>query len=328
MSGAEAILGVISAGAGLLSLSIQLGESAVKLKAFCSRINTAPETVEQLVYDLETLGLTLQQLDHHRQDDRDSSALLARCIDRCREHAATIASTIEKMERHLTRNNRIGKLYIALKDPDIKALFNELQQAESSLQLAVFMYYKAEDVRRTEAQHNELLSQGAAHAGALRKLEDVLQDNNAQVIQRIESMLQLQQGLPMSTKCQYLIPATLNSWRQDALVDRKRGESAHRQARMSNPSWVLHFRFPTWFSSRVWTIAMRAATSGWDVNIRVFTQRPSAWPLFYHCESGRLDKVQQVLGCKQASIYDVDPFGLLPIHVSVLTTDISYDGTD
>jgi len=48
MSGAEAILGVVSAGAGLLSLAIQLGESAQKLKSFTDSMRNAPVTLRDL----------------------------------------------------------------------------------------------------------------------------------------------------------------------------------------------------------------------------------------------------------------------------------------
>ena len=63
------VLGVVAGGAGLLSLSIQLLESAKKLKNFNDSVRNAPERLVTLGFELETLSLMLQQLEAHRQRD-------------------------------------------------------------------------------------------------------------------------------------------------------------------------------------------------------------------------------------------------------------------
>lgn len=60
MSGVEAILGAASAGAGLLSLGIQLCEEAMKLRRLYHTAKNAPEVLARLAFDLETMGMALQ----------------------------------------------------------------------------------------------------------------------------------------------------------------------------------------------------------------------------------------------------------------------------
>jgi hypothetical protein len=52
MSGVEAIVGLAASGAGLLSLGIQLGESAMKLRKAYGMVTDAPKTVSKLIFSL------------------------------------------------------------------------------------------------------------------------------------------------------------------------------------------------------------------------------------------------------------------------------------
>ena len=52
MSRVEIILGVAAGGAGLMSLSIQLAESAVKLRRVYHSMRNAPETLKDVVDEI------------------------------------------------------------------------------------------------------------------------------------------------------------------------------------------------------------------------------------------------------------------------------------
>ena len=56
MSGAEVILGVVAGGAGLASLSIQLAESAVKLKRLYHSMRNAPETLKEIADEIKLMS--------------------------------------------------------------------------------------------------------------------------------------------------------------------------------------------------------------------------------------------------------------------------------
>lgn len=134
------LLGVISGAGGLASLSMQLLESAKKLKQMYDSSKNAPETIEDLVFDLETMSLALRELERHRQHDSHNVQLLDRCIDKCRRSTAKIQELVEKMERYLTRFRGVGRMYTAFKEQDAEKLLHDLEQAKGSLSLAYQIY--------------------------------------------------------------------------------------------------------------------------------------------------------------------------------------------
>src|ERR1700733_3778642 len=158
MSGVEAILGMAASGAGLVSLGIQLGESAVKLRRIYHAAKDAPRTVSRLVFGLETMAMALQELELHRQQNSHSGALLARCITECQQSTAEIQHLVDQVDGHLAKHARIsGKVYAAFKERDMKELLDDLEKAKSSLELA-YMMYLAEEQRRRDRPHGSTLS--------------------------------------------------------------------------------------------------------------------------------------------------------------------------
>ena len=98
MSGIEAVFGVVASGAGLISLSIQLAENAVKLKRIYDAAKDAPRAISSLVTDLETMAMALRQIEQHRQQGYSAEALLTRCITGCKRSVAEIQRLVDKME--------------------------------------------------------------------------------------------------------------------------------------------------------------------------------------------------------------------------------------
>jgi hypothetical protein len=187
MSGAEAIFGVISGGAGLLSLGIQLSESAVKLKRIFYAAKNAPQTISRHVFSLETMALALQELEQHRRHDAHSGALLARCIMAYRESTFQIQQLLDKMEHYMTAYDRVGgKLYTVYKDREVKELFEDVERAKSSLELA-YMIYLAAEQRRRDQTHRDTLAQ---HNTLLSGLQAQVLTGNADISQRLTGLLQ------------------------------------------------------------------------------------------------------------------------------------------
>lgn len=157
MSGAEAIFGVVSGGAGLASLAIQLGDCAVKLKRVYYAAKSAPRTIERLIFGLETMAMALSELEQHRQRHIHDGALLFRCITECQHSTTDIQRLVDKMERYMTSYGKVGRMYTVFHERDVKELLDELERAKSSLELAYMMYLAAEQ-RRREQEHGILLN--------------------------------------------------------------------------------------------------------------------------------------------------------------------------
>ena len=131
----------VASGAGLVSLAIQLLESSQKLKGLYNASRNAPKTIEDLCFELETLSLQLRDLERHRRLDRfDTSEVLDRCIGVCQQRVMRVRDVVDAMVRYMRRSNTFGGVYTAFKEPEMRKLMVELEQAKSSLSWAYISY--------------------------------------------------------------------------------------------------------------------------------------------------------------------------------------------
>jgi hypothetical protein len=134
------IFGAVASGARLVSLSMQLLESAQKLKGFYDSARDAPETLEYLYHDLETMSLALQQFERYRQSDISGNELLQRCIVTCERSVRSITTAADKVDRLIHRARFAGRVYMGFKEPEVKRLLQEMEHAKSSMSLAYMGY--------------------------------------------------------------------------------------------------------------------------------------------------------------------------------------------
>lgn len=134
------IIGVVSGGASLVSIALQLGESAVKLKRFYHRVKDAQLNLADVAEDLEVISLSLCNLEKHTQYGGHDTTLLDRCARRFKEKADAIELLVSKLEARVNRFNMIGKVYLVLSQPETLGLLNELERVKSSLMIALQIY--------------------------------------------------------------------------------------------------------------------------------------------------------------------------------------------
>lgn len=159
MSGIEAVFGVVTGGAGLVSLGLQLGDSAKRLKKMYNTVKDAPKALETLSFELETMALSLQLLDqqHQRLGSNSMEIVFARCLAMSQERTQVIQQIVDKMTRHMENHSRLrGKLYFAFKDQDVERLLCRLEKVKSSLQMAYAMYQN-EVAHEILARHSQIL---------------------------------------------------------------------------------------------------------------------------------------------------------------------------
>lgn len=285
MSGAEAILGVVAGGAGLLSLAIQLCESARKLNSIRHSIRGAPESLRDLAFDLETMALSLEHIERFRQHDQDSAALIIRCADRCRRSTAKIQEVVDAMERYICRHSALGRAYVAIKERDTDKLLSELDQAKSSLQLALMMYNMEEQARQSQAQRDLLASQHSQ----LSSLHALLRESPTISIARLEEA-----GDVVETECY------ISSLSDNKTLSTRRTRAVRRTQRS------FRISLPNWATSLVWDLAMTQTQRGWDLSLRTYNARPRGSEIFMLCLKGDLAGMQRLIASGSASLFDVD----------------------
>ena len=319
MSGVEAILGMAASGAGLVSLGIQLGESAVKLRRIYHAAKDAPRTVSRLVFGLETMAMALQELELHRQQNSHSRALLARCITECQQSTAEIQQLVDKVDGHLAKHARIsGKVYAAFKERDMKELLDDLEKAKSSLELA-YMMYLAEEQRRRDRAHGSTLS---LHGALLQGLQAQVSAGNASISQQLTLLTQFstsqQQPHMAISETQTTTASELISARSPDFDTAENSDGLERAGQCNRPLPVRRvkrkngktrfrasFRLPAWLCRHVWEFTVTHAQCRWSMHLRTYNIAPDNSLIFRYCYSGDLAKVRRLIESGEATPLDV-----------------------
>jgi hypothetical protein len=316
MSGAEAILGVISGGVGLVSLGIQLSESAVKLKRIFSTAKNAPQTISRHIFSLETMAIALQELERHRRHDAHSGALLARCIMECRESTFQIQQLVDKMEHYMTAYDRVGgKLYTVYKEREVKELFEDLERAKSSLELAYMIYLAAEQRRRDQA-HSDTL---ALHNTLLSGLQAQVLAGNADISQRLTGLLQ---SLTVPQQAQLVVSDSHTAIASEPMltgeVEINMGETSSsrdhlkqcrrplpvRQVQRKNSKAHIRIRLPSRLCSYIWEFAITSAQSRRSIHLYTYNIVPQNSLIFRYCELGDVAAMQRLITSGEGSLLD------------------------
>lgn len=114
------MLGLVSGGAGIASLSAQLLTSAQALKRFFADAKNAPAHLKALAFDIETMGMILKELDFQPvQCQGIAITLLDRCVSSVRSEVRVIERYVQRLNSRLKRHRLSGRLWAAFEDPEI-----------------------------------------------------------------------------------------------------------------------------------------------------------------------------------------------------------------
>ncbi|OAP63344.1 hypothetical protein AYL99_02571 [Fonsecaea erecta] len=290
MSGVEAVFGIAASGAGLLSLGIQLMESAAMLKKIYHAARDAPRIIATLQFSLETMALALRQLEQRRQQRTASDTLLARCIVECELHTAEIQELINKMDERLSKDFKLGgRLYAVFKQRDVKELLDGLEKAKSSLELA-YMMYLGEEQRRRDQVHTDML---ALHGTLIDGLHAQVSAGNASLAQQLMLLGQSSVSSPQHRSA--IIPS----------AQANTTSTANRVRRKNNkPCFRAALRFPSWLTTRIFHFAVIQAQGGWSIHLRTFNHVPDGSLIFRYCAGGDVKGMKSLFKSGMATPLD------------------------
>lgn len=143
MSGLEAIFGVVTGGAGLVSLGMQLTDSARKLRRFYQTAKNAPKALNELSETMDTMVTLLHLINQYQglqaqtPTQNLTQVVISRCVAECERCSDDVTKVLDKMQSHMDKRERLrGRLYFAFEEQDIKELSDRLEKAKGSLTLA------------------------------------------------------------------------------------------------------------------------------------------------------------------------------------------------
>lgn len=315
----------------MISLAVQLGESAVKLKRIYGAAKSAPRNVARLVFDLETMALALQELEQHRQRKNHSGALLARCIMACQQSTAKVQQMVNQIERYMENHSSVsGKVYTAFREREVKELLDDLERAKSSLELSYMMYLAEEQRRRSQVNDNALAQQ----ASALNDLQSQVAVVNTTTSQHLKlcpqssappPQLQLVTSETYTTTVSesvllrgYGLDTAKSSNGNDHVNGRTDFLSAkHIRRRRSKMRFQASFSLPTWLCTRVWDVAVITAQCRWSMHLRTYNIVPEDSLIFRYCECGNIAGVKRLIENGVGTPLDVSHHGWTLLDVSL-----------
>jgi hypothetical protein len=311
MSGIEASLGVAAGGAGLLSLALQLGETAVKLKRIFFSLKNAPRTVSRLVFDLETMALTLHTLEQYRQQDIHGGTLLARCITECQERTSEIQHLVGKMDQCMTKHEKFGgRVYTAFKEREVKELLSELDRAKSSLELACAMFFATRQMQRDEA-YISILNQ---HGTLLSSLQAEISSGNANTSQQSPLLLQPETTSYPRLRTTPEMQMITNIERNTTGIFRNNEHAsppdhsplAKKAGRKNDKDLkLIDLKLRSWFGHRIWEFTVRKAYCRWSMHLSTYNVVPGDSMIFHYAEVGDIVGIQRLIERGEGSLLDV-----------------------
>lgn len=310
MSGAEVVLGVVAGGAGLMSLSIQLAESSMKLTRAYHSMRNAPEAMKDVAHEIEIMSLSLKYLERHRQFAAHGADLLDRCIKKCRKHTGEIQHLVDKIVRRIGKTALPGALYAVYKVSDLEQFLRDLGRARAALHLAVELYHWEEQDRRWLFQQ----ARDDRHVQQVGLAQQTQHQQHYAVIQRLDlvlARLQSSGSSPIKAEASSLgagqVPGTSNTLvNTDYLKKHRSDDPEMRRVYRTN------FKLPSWFASfcsRVWDMAFFDADRGWDTCLRTYYERPYETEAFALARRGDIDGIKRLVQQGEASFLDVTPEG-------------------
>ena len=299
MSGVEAVLGVASAGAGLLSLAVQLGDSIQKLKAFRDSVQSSSETIRALIFDLETMALCLDQLERYRSQDQRQFELVSRCLERCSTALGKIRKAIGKLQTLTARYSRLAKFYAAFKEPETAKLLIELEQAKSSLSVSLVMFYSEQQANHNEMQRGIMQQQSTQ----LDLIWTGIQANNFAVSQISKRSAEHTHS---ASSHGGVLPRRSSYGRTPNYETYEEAQHDPRLTKRKHPRQkTVAICFPRWLCSQVWNVSAIQARAGWDLKLRTYLVRHPNSEIFRRCIAGDVKAVQKMISHREASIRDV-----------------------
>jgi hypothetical protein len=264
--------GVAAGAFGVVSLSIQLAESAQKVKSFYDNVKNAPPKLTDLLDEIEEMSDLIKKLElQHQFTGVDGSPLMDRCIESSRKAVQSFATFSSELETRVQRRKLSGGIRFALSQEEIVRMLNRVERAKGALTLAYVQYQSA--------------LQQKQHESMIRSLQALALGQDA-IVQLVNPAFAVQNTI---------------AWDSYAI-------SAHMRI-LAHDKQVFAARTPSWLSTTIWQLALDRAISGWQFSMRAYGVMPASASILLACRAGDAVEMQRLFDTCAASPFDQDEHG-------------------
>ncbi|KAK8878802.1 ankyrin repeat-containing protein [Apiospora arundinis] len=328
-------LGAVASGIAVTQLGVAAGGTVLKLKKLFDQVNDAPETISDLIEHIEMVYPSVW--DFERQCSQVAlptmlwdSTRAVESLAYCRRALKRLSDVVDALAAQIASRRGFRQKLVALKvvfkKDELKRLENQLRNSLEVLQFAQGAYIRALLI----ATPNILIT---------KLLQQPLQ---LQVPTALETFEDQTSSLPSS--CQ------AGEVSKPRAVSRTKRRNNSRIIKTWYPcsslgalsihtdpnDFYLEFKPPLWLAGLAssFSLYMSKYRSEWDVQFRLYSERPNADPVFCTAHDGDIAGLQSMFDQRTASPFDRDEGGwtllhytLRPCHVKAtkLLTDMGVD---
>jgi hypothetical protein len=261
---------------GVVSLSIQLGESIQKVKSFLADFKQASPRLAELVEEIGETHSLMKELEHQtKMTGAVTNPLICRCIGSSRRAVEYFAQVTSELEIYGKRHKMRGALKFALSQHELTRMLNRMERAKGLLVTACTQHLGAVQQQRYDTM--------------IRGIERLASGQN-DILQRMETTSIAQPPEYTTTVARMGCGRRLKR--------------------------IFEVRTPEWMNNKIWELALDRSICGWQFTMRTYGVIPQNAPIIRACQNGNTVAMQRMFDTGAASPFDQTPEGLGLVSVS------------
>ncbi|KAF7859741.1 hypothetical protein EAF04_008820 [Stromatinia cepivora] len=285
-------LGVVGSAIGIASFAIQLGDGIFKLKSFWDSVKDAPEEIFHILDELDTMQVVVAEIEEGLGGNTASPAAV-KSLQLCKKGMRILNDVMNEMEREMQSKRKWACVKVVLKREFLEKMEKRLERAN----MLLMMSHHSCIASLSKSRHDEQVKLAMLQFTQIVDVRTILQTVNSA---KTTSTIQCQTSINNTSNASTTKDATSISSATNAL-------SKHRK--------ILNAKLRLPFFSGVWELCgYRQSTSGWAFTLRTYNVVSEDAPIIKLVEGGDIVGMQQLFETRQASPFDVDPFGRTLLH--------------
>ncbi|KAK8135099.1 hypothetical protein PG984_007111 [Apiospora sp. TS-2023a] len=279
------VLGAVASSIALVEVAGKAGGAVIKLKKLWDETNNVPETIADLMMQIECLDPAIWEAETH----------FAQSTPPLSFGTMQPRGGINTAKRG---RRKLAYLKVMLKKDELRSLEKRLETAVRMLQSAQNGYM----ITLLKLQPDIIVAKAFAQS-----------QSSPQVMPTASLRQDDQMEAVVDGKRQHEAETSIMSY----------ASNSSDPCRPSK-GWATSVQMPRWFSSarRAWEIYAERSYTGWKINLRVYCVRSRFSSVFNAAQRGDVKRLQTLFDSGEASPFDRDVWGCTLVHYGAMGTSL------
>ncbi|KAF5648485.1 uncharacterized protein FTJAE_1318 [Fusarium tjaetaba] len=318
------ILGLASSIITIVEVAGKLGTNTIRLKRLWDEVQDVPASIQRCIEQLEILAPAIEEMDHEFEKTRNmiqNDSAAKRSLEYSRKAVETLDTLVRDMESQINAakasRRLVAQLKVRIKRDMIEDHQHRLTSALQLLSLSQQTYLIAlsraqpeiiiSEIRSwRDSEHQKQRPAGSEEDGQSQGEEP--REEQAGQSQNNLSIWSAKKPLPRRR------PGLLGSFTFQSyeVVESPSIHYVPEKARF----FQAKVQIP-WFIQRSWDLSVLRASAGWTFQLNTSNIRPWGAEIIQAVRRGEVEHIVKLLKNKEASIYDVDPYGHSLLDIAI-----------